>query len=784
MPPTEWKTAWDAVSTEGTYTSPTSGVGTINAQYPPADIAKHASGEDPWGYPDTDWFDDTFRDWAPQDRHNLQISGGSQDVKYMASLGYVFQDAIYNQSATFYKQYNARVNLDAQINPYIKATVGLMARREDRNYPTESAGAIFRMLMRGRPVEPAFWPNGLAGPDIENGQNPVVVTTNATGYVQDPADYLQANGSLEISNPWIEGLTLTLSGAYDINRRTTKTWQTPWELYYWDRQTFGADGNPDLVPSVRSNFRDPRLRQSSSSVLNTNLTALLRYDKNFGAHSLGLLAGVTKEEFSGDNFFAFRRNFISPALDQLFVGGADQQNTGGSAYYRPRLGYYGRAQYNYAEKYMVEFIGRYDGSYIFPESGRFGFFPGISAGWNVSNEDFFNVGFMDYLKVRGSYGQMGNDQVFFNDQLQEFAYLSAFGFGNYPINGAVVNTLREVVLANPNFTWERANNLNAGFDATLFNNRIDLTAEYFNNRRTQILIQESGSTPASSGISSLLPPVNLGEVVNRGVDFSLGYNGNPSKDLRFRAGVNGGYARNEVIFTDEPDAAPEYQWQEGKPLGAFLVYESNGVFVDQSDIESEALDYSGVTNQLLPGDMKFVDQDGNGIIDADDQIRLDQNTVPTFNFGANLSLQYKNFDLTVLLQGATGAMIRLQTESGDIGNYLKFQHDNRWSIDNPSSDHPRLASRGDTYYTGGNFGNNTYFLLDKDYIRLKNFEIGYRLPQGLLDKVKIGAMRVYVNGLNLLTIAANDIFDPEATAGNGVYYPQSRVINTGLSLTF
>ncbi|MEM7659879.1 MAG: SusC/RagA family TonB-linked outer membrane protein, partial [Bacteroidota bacterium] len=570
MPYSEWGTAWNAVRTDGTYTSSTAGVGTINAQYAPADVAKHAAGDDPWGYPDTDWFDDTFRDWAPQDRHNLQISGGSEAVKYMASLGYVFQDAIYNQSATFYKQYNARVNLDAQINPYIKATVGLMARRENRNFPTESAGAIFRMLMRGRPVEPAFWPNGLPGPDIENGQNPVVITTNETGYVQDPTDYLQANGSLEISNPWIEGLTLTLSGAYDINRRNIKTWQTPWELYYWDRQTFGDDGNPALVPSVRSNFRDPRLREESSSVLNTNLTAILRYDKTFGAHSLGLLAGVTKEEFSGQNFFAFRRNFISPALDQLFVGGAEQQNTGGSAYYRPRLGYYGRAQYNYAEKYLLEFIWRYDGSYIFPESGRFGFFPGVLAGWNVSNEDFFNVGFVDYLKIRGSYGQMGNDQVFFNDELQEFAYLSAFGFGNYPINGTVVNTLREVVLANPNFTWERANNLNIGLDATLFNNRIDITGEYFNNRRTQILIQESGSTPASSGINSLLPPVNLGEVVNRGVDFSIGYNGNPSKDLRFRAGINGGYARNEVIFTDEPDAAPEYQWQEGKPLGAFL----------------------------------------------------------------------------------------------------------------------------------------------------------------------------------------------------------------------
>lgn len=785
IPVNEWQSAWAAIQNDGFYQSPTPGVGSISANYSPEAVRRHGDGSDPWGFPDTDWFAGSFKPWSPQDRHNVQLRGGSQNVRYMASLGYIHQDAYYQNSATFYNQYNMRVNLDADVNPYIKTNLGVVLRREDRNFPTESAGAIFRMLMRGRPTEPQVWPNGKPGPDIENGQNPYVITTNATGYVSDPTDYLQVNGGVDITNPWIEGLKLSLSGAMDLNSRTTKTWQTPWELYYWDRISFEADGEtPLLEPSVRSTFTDPRLRMAQSNVFNTNLTAILSYDRSFGASSLNVLAGFTREEFSGENFFAFRRNFISPAVDQLFAGGQLLQNTGGSAYYRPRQGLYGRVQYNYNDRFLAEFIWRYDGSYIFPETGRYGFFPGVLAGWNISNENWFNVSFVDYLKVRSSYGQMGNDQVFFRDQLQEFAYLSTLGFDQYPINSEVVTTLRETVLANPDFTWERANNFNVGLDATLFNNRLDIALEYFYNRRDQILIPLTGSTPASSGISNLLPPVNGGRVDNRGFEFNLSYNANPTNKLRFRAGVNGGYARNQVVFMDEIPGAPEWQFQEGRQIGAYLVYISDGVFQSQEEIAANTIDYSGVTAQLLPGDMKIQDYDGNGVIDADDQVRIDQSATPTFNFGANFSLTYGNFDLNILLQGATGAAIRIQTESGDIGNFLQWSHDNRWSIDNPSSEHPRLASRGDTYYTGGNFGNNTYFLFSKNYIRLKNIELGYNVPQSVLSKVRLGGLRLYVNSLNLLTLAANDIFDPEAVAGSGVYYPQARVINTGLSVTF
>ncbi len=786
IPVNEWGAAWSSIQQTGAYQSPTPGVRALSANYSPDAVRKHGNGSDPWGYPDTDWFAGSFKSLAPQSRHNLQLSGGSENIRYMASLGYVFQDAIYKNSATNYRQYNFRVNVDAKVNDYISVNLGVMARREDRRYPTESAGSIFRMLMRGRPTEPQVWPNGLPGPDIENGQNPYVITTNATGYQQNPIDYIQTNGGVTITNPWVKGLKLNLTAAVDKKNDDIKRWQTPWRLYSWDRATFEADGvTPLLVGSVRSTFTDPRLLQGTENVLNTNLTGILTYETKFGEnHSLNAMVGVTRETFKGNRFFAYRRNYISPALDQLFAGGALLQDNGGSGYNRARLGYYGRLQYSYKDKYLVELVGRRDGSYIFPSASRFGTFPGISVGWNITSEDWFKVNNIDYLKLRASYGQMGNDQVVFNDQLQEYAFLSSYGFGQYPINGEIKNTLRETILANPSFTWERANNYNLGIDGTLFKNRIDFTFEYFYNKRDQILIQKTGSTPASSGISSLLPPVNAGIVQNSGFEFNVGYNSKAENDLRFRVGINGGYARNKVVFMDEIPGAPSYQLQEGKPIGAFLVYQSDGAFLNQAEVDANTIDYSAVTSKLIPGDMKLVDYNGDGKINADDQVRTNKNQTPTFNFGATVDIRYKGFDLNLLFQGATGAALRIQTESGDIGNFLKYSHDNRWSVDSPSSVHPRLASRGDTYYTGGNFGNNTYFLFSKNYIRLKNIELGYSLPATVVQRVKLSNVRLFVNGLNVFTVAANNVFDPEANASGGVSYPLSRVINTGLTITF
>lgn len=783
IPVDQWGAALTAFQTTGSYTIPGT-TETVTANFSPETVNGHATNADPWLYPNTDWFDSTFKEWATQSRHNISISGGSEKIKYFSSIGYSDQDAYYKNSANRYQQYNFRINTDAQLTEHISTKLGMGYRKEDRRFPTEGAGAIFRMLMRGKPHEAAIWPNGQPGPDIENGQQPVVVTTNATGYDRQPTDYLQFTGSVDITNPWIDGLKLTLLAGVDQSQQRQKLWETPWELFFLDRDQYIATGVPVTNGAIRSNFTDARLTQSSSNILNTNLTALLNYERTFGDHSINALAGVTREVFQGEFISAFRREFISDAVDQLFAGGATQ-TTNGSAYNRTRLGYYGRVQYDYKEKYLAEFIWRYDGSYIFPGADRFGFFPGFLAGWNITNEDWFNVKGIDFLKLRASYGQMGNDQVFFNNNLQEFAFLSTYGFDEFPIDGQVVTTLQETVLANPSFTWERANNFNVGLDGIILDGNLSFTLEYFLNKRDQILIQKTGSTPGSSGIANLLPPVNAGEVQNTGFEFALNYYGGNADGFKWDVGINGGYAKNEVVFLDEIPGAPEYQLQEGKPINSYLVYESDGAFLNQADIDSNTLDYSEVTPNLRPGDMKFKDVNGDGVINGDDRVRLEENNVPKFNYGANFNASYKNFDLNLLFQGALGSSIFIRTESGDIGNYLKYSHDNRWSIENPSSEHPRLASRNNTYYTNpAEYGDNTYYLFNRDYLRVKNVQLAYNFKSNLIAPFGLSKLKVYVSASNLLTFDKFGIFDPEATNTAGTYYPQPRIINTGFSLTF
>jgi TonB-linked SusC/RagA family outer membrane protein len=788
VPASQWGAAWPAFQQTGSYTR-TDNSAVVNAPYKPTDIQKYKDGSDPWGHPNTNWFGDALKTWSPQVRHNLQLSGGNENIKFLASAGYENQDAYYKNSATGYKQYDMRLNLDAKINQYISTSIGLTAREEFRFFPTESAGSIFRMLMRGKPTEPEIWPNGLPGPDIENGQNPIVITTNQTGYNRDKRDYFQTNGKIEITNPWVSGLKLTLSAAVDKYSRTGKTWQTPWYLYFWDHATYQADGKtPVLTRSVRSTYSDPRLTLNYENELNTNLTGLLTYDKVIGNHTISLLGGITKETIKQDNSYAFRRNFISPSVDQLFAGGSDQQDNGGGGFERARLSYFGRVSYNYKEKYLLEFLWRRDGSYIFPQEKRFGFFPGILAGWNISNEAFFkeNVHFVNYLKLRGSYGQLGNDQVYYNGSLQEYAFLSLYRLGTYVINNQVLKTLYETVVPNNQFTWEVARNSDVGLEGGLFNNKITFELDYFYNKRNNMLIH-AGSVPGSSGISSLLPPINAGKLENKGYEFKVGYNAKVG-DFRFNISVNGGYAKNKILYWDEAKGAPAYQLATGHSIGSngpnFLAYEYAGVFKDAKDIADNKIDYSALVGSLRPGDMKFRDVNGDGKINGDDQVRLDKNRDPTFTGGINIGVQYKDFDLSILFQGATGGLLYFGTESGDIGNYLQYSYDHRWSVNNPSSVDPRLANRGDTYYTGGGAGNNTYFLRNSDYIRLKNVEIGYNIPASLRKRAGISNFRLYASGLNLFTWDKMKIWDPESTNTSGQYYPQARILNLGARITF
>lgn len=804
LPVGEWNGALQGFNTTGSYTRQDNG-SVINAVFKPEDMQKFRDGSDPLLHPNTDWYGSVLRKWAPQQRHNIQLTGGSDNIKYLASLGHINQDGYYVNSATGYKQYDMRINLDTKINKYVTANLGVTLREEFRHFPSggNGAGAIFRMLMRGKPTEIAIWPDGRPGPDIENGQNPAVITTNTTGYNNDRRDYIQTNGGLEIQIPGVPGLKVNTMAAIDKQMRRVKNFETPWTLYFWDKKTYEQDGvSPFLTGTVRSTFKDPRLTETSAQELSIQLTGQVSYEKSLNGHNFNLMAGAQREKVDADGFFAFRRYFISPVVDQLFAGGTPEQNIGNSGsitlngqtinntdlYKRARLSYFGRAGYNFKEKYLAEFLWRVDGSYVFPKDGRFGFFPGVSAGWRLSEESFWknNVRFMNNVKVRGSWGQMGAEPYFLGTEtLAEYQYLSTMGFGSYIINDQVAKTLLESRVANPNFTWEVANNMNFGIEGTLLNDRLSFEFDYFVNNRSKILIPKTGTTPSSAGIDGKLPPQNLGKLQNKGWEFKVSYDGNAG-DFTYSVSVNGGYAKNKIKYWDEVPGAPAYQRSTGMPYNSFLVYQFDGVFKDQAEIDANQLDYKPITGNLRPGDMKFRDVNGDGKISADDRIRTEKVSRPWFTGGASINLGYKAFDLSVLFQTAMGGLqIVGLTESGDIGNYLKYDYDHRWTIDNPSSEYPRLTNRNNRYYTNtGQAGINSYFLKSNNYVRLKNLELGYNLPSEIGSKIGLGNFRVYVNGLNLLTFDKIKVWDPESTNNSGQYYPQSRVVSAGVRLSF
>jgi TonB-linked SusC/RagA family outer membrane protein len=789
LDPNRWADAAAAFKSTGTYTDPNGNVST--APFKPDDIKKYADGSDPWGHPNTNWFDATLKTWSPQSRHNLQLSGGSENVKYLTSLGYQNQDAFYKNSATGYKQYDFRVNIDAKVNKYINTSFGVTARQENRFFPTKGAGSIFRMLSRGYPYKPAYWPNGLPGPDIENGEQPVVITTNQTGYDKDTRYYYQSNGKLEITVPWVQGLKLTGNAALDKYVQQGKTWTKPWYIYSWDYTSYEADGKTPLLTKVQKGpTPQPTLEQNTQDQLNLLLEAILSYDHKFGDNQVVFLAGVTKEKSNSNYFSAFRQYFPSTVIDQLNAGGQTDQRSNGSAWERARLNYFGRVGYNYKEKYIAEFLWRYDGSYNFPENKRFGFFPGVTAGWRISEENFFkdNVRFVNTLKLRGSWGQLGNDAVYYRYALEEYDYLptyAATGSG-YVVNNQVSTAYHENGVPNPNITWEVANNYDIGLEGAVLNNKINFEFDYFQNRRSKILWKRNASIPQSTGIT--LPAENIGKVANKGWEFKVGYNGSAGA-LRYNVSVNGGYAKNKILFWDETPGRPTYQLSTGHPIPTdinnpddMLLYQYDGVFRDQKDVEANTLDYGGVggAGKLFPGSIKFKDVNGDGKIDANDRVRSDKTNLPTFQGGLIFGLQYKNFDLSVLFQTATGGEIFLQTESGTIGNYLQYTYDHRWTLDNPSSADPRTVDRNNQYFSN----RNTYYMMNTDYVRLKNLEIGYSLPSFIGKKVGINNLRIYANGLNLLTWGKQDIFDPEATSTDLHYYPQARIINTGITATF
>ena len=753
-------------------------------RYTAEEIENFRRGGDPWLYPNTDWFGETFKTFASQRKINGSLRGGNDRFNYFVSIGGNYQDAIYKNSATFYQQANFRGNIDGKVNDYIKLRFDIAGRQQNRNYPTVSSGSIFGMLMRGKPNMHAYWPNGKNGPDIEYGQNPVVVTTNQTGYDKYLTYILETKAGIDIDIPGIKGLSLSANYSYDINFENRKLWETPWYLYSWDGLAYDSNGEPALTEGLKG-LANPQLWMRLDNESRTTINALLNYETTFAInHNTKFMIGA--ESIKGDfmRTEALRKYYVSAALDELFAGSdLEKDNTGYSSESK-RMNFFGRINYDYKTKYLMEFLWRVDGSYIFPSDKRFGFFPGISAGWRISEEDFWknSLSFINYLKLRASWGQTGNDRI------SEYQFLSSYAFrtgtsDTYVFNQNVQNKLlQESRIPNPDITWEVGNQSNFGFDGQMLDGKLFFSLEYFYNLRTNILWNRNASVPGSTGLT--LPRENIGKYSNQGIEFQLGY-ADKVNDFSYGVSLNGGTSKSKIIYWDETPGVPDYQKTTGYPApidlnnsistGNALYYKAIGVFKDQAHVDSYP-HWGGAR----PGDVIFEDINNDGVINGLDRMRINKNVIPTFTSGLNIDLQYRNVYATFFFQAAAGAIrYRYYDFNGESGNFLKIDTEGRWTPDNPNATKPRTWNRYGEYWRANR---NTYWLEDNDYIRLKNMEIGYNIPSNVLKMFGTESLRIYLSGQNLFTITKIQNFDPESESATS--YPTSRVINLGVNLTF
>ncbi len=743
------------------------------AVYNQEDLDKFQNGSDPWGHPNTNWFDETIKSVSPIYRHDVSVSGGSDKFKFYVNMAANGEDGIYKNSANRYDQYSIRANIDAKINKYIDISYGTIGRMESRKYPTKSASDIFTALVRSKPTMPGYWPTGEPGPDIEYGDNPVVTGTDATGYDNQKDYYVQNTLKVNIKIPGVEGLTVQGSASYDKYFKMRKKFNTPWTLYSWD-----GNAEHTLTPGLKGPAT-PELTEEHTDQTFWMTNAVISYDRTFGEHTFGITAGIESEYRKQAYLYAFRKYFMSDKIDDMDAGGTAEMNNGGNTWEEARLNYFGRLSYNFKERYIAEFVWRADGSFRFPKNKRYGFFPGVSVAWRASEESWWkeNVRFIDYFKLRGSISQTGNDALLdtSGNLDRSIQYLNTYKFGSDYMFGTTYNkTLEPSRTPNPNITWEVGTTYNVGLDFKFLQNRLSWESDVFYHKRTNMLIYRNASLPETSGIT--LPRENLGEMCNRGFESLLSWGDRVNK-LDYGASLNVTYAKNKILYWDETPGVPEYQQSTGKPANTSLYYVYDGVFYDQAEVDATTAKWPGA----VPGDIKFKDINGDGKIDADDRVRSTKNSEPRFVAGLTLNAAWNNFDIMVLFQGAFGGETYIWRErAGEAGNFYRTTFLNRWTPENPSHDHPRIYNRDNEYWVSNQ---NTYYLYNTDYVRLKNVELGYTFNFPAIQKAGISNLRVYVNATNLFTFDGVKVQDPEAT-DTGKQYPQRRVMNFGASITF
>ncbi|WP_419701698.1 SusC/RagA family TonB-linked outer membrane protein [Mucilaginibacter sp. NFX135] len=774
------------------YDNPTGG---FNQAYSADQIQKFRDGSDPINYPNTNWEKLILKNYALQNQQNVTVAGGSEDVKYYTSVGITSQDGLFKNGATKYNQYNFRSNIDAIVAKGFKVGLSLQGREEDRKFPTTSAANNFRGIYRGYPTTAAFYPNGLPTVGFDN-TNPAITPTSAGGINNNPTQTF--NGILRASYdiPGISGLSLDGFFSADKTSVFSKTFNTPYTVYSYNSTTNIYTPSTQGGISGRPYLNESQLNQS---LITSNIK--LNFVRQLGKHNINAFVAYEQSKNTYNYFWAQRNNFPTVTTPELSQGGSapsDATNGGSSSdnngnYNYNRRSVISRLAYNYDEKYLLEAQFRADGSSLFAPGHQWGYFPSISAGYRISKENWFQskFKFIDDLKIRASYGVLGDDII------APYQYFDNYTFNNAVVldngNGASPQAgIDQIKLANPNITWETAKKTDIGINAVFLKN-FTLEAIYFRQVRSNILAYRNGSLPGTSGIvnpidgSPLVPAENIGKVNSGGFEATLGYN-HPGT---FSWGVSGNftYAKSKIIYIDEAVPADlSYQRQTGGPLNTYLLYQSTGIFRNQAQ-----LDNTPHVPGALVGDLIYADVNHDGQITAADQERSKYGNIPQITYGLSLNAGYKNFDLSVLFAGQAEVSQYVLPEAGVIGNFYSSWANNATSPSNPNGSYPRVSDRASSAVSGGLY-NSTFWLNDASFLRLKNVQLGYSLSSQTLSKLHIKGVRVFVSGFNLLTFTKVKDYDPEGTDGSGKFgnvqygsgqfYPQQKIINLGANIKF
>ncbi|OQP68274.1 hypothetical protein A4R26_00230 [Niastella populi] len=714
-------------------------------------------------YPNVNWMDYMLKESSWRSTANVNVRGGTDKFKYFVSGSYFTEDGIYNHDKTIKdyniqaneKRFNFRSNIDMEISKWFKAELGLSTIVRYRNYPVPTAGDYFVSLKTTAPYEmPVFNPNGSIAEPTRGNSNPYAQLTQR-GYKRMLNSYLQGTLGITANLSFItKGLTARTRFSYDaLANGGYERAKNYWSFLY------AGNGKYDQVKQGQDFLNYTLINDHWQTQINPEF--YLNYDRRFGKHDIGamILYRLKNESRRAGN-----------AVDALP---------------RREQGLVGRIAYGYNEKYFAEANFGYNGSENFMKGRRFGFFPSFSAAWVINREDFMKeVSWIDLLKIRLSHGMVGNQ-----DPGTRFAYQSQWNLaaGGYVFGTDYQNNqggALEGKTGNALTTWETARMTNFGLDFNMLNNLFTLTTDIFYEKRTGIFTTSSRITSALMGIpAGNLPTINAGMVENRGFEIDLKHQNRLSKHFTYFIRGNYTYARNKILdYLEEPTSDRPWQTRKGRMLSDIQTYVATGYFQSAEEIaKAPSQTFFGT---VQPGDIRYQDVNGDGIIDSYDRTFIGKNSEPTAIMGASAGFSWRGFDLSVMFQGGFGRWL-FTDGSTMFGTNYEFRQlmyepgTDYWTPERPNAAYPRAMSQK----TPNNTERSTHYLRNGNYVRLKNMEIGYSIPPRLIRRLGMTNVRIYTNGNNLYTWDHVKLFDPEENYGSPTY-PLMATYNFGINVGF